>query len=109
MIQCVSVCVCEWVSYIVQYSGPSLHGDTLEDSENSKQDVVKLSNAIIRANPSITAVVAGRTLTHATRELQLRGVHCLVSWTERCTDRDRKQKYITYKAKLPTRQQHFSV
>lgn len=60
------------LSYIVEYSGPSLHGYTLEDSENSKQDVVKLSNSIIRANPGIGAIVVGRTLTCATWELKLR-------------------------------------
>lgn len=62
--------MCE-LSYIVEYSGPSLHGDTLEDSENSKQDVVKLSYAIIRANPGIGAIVLGRTPTCATWELKL--------------------------------------
>lgn len=66
------------LTYKVEHVCPSLHGDALEDSENSKQDVVKLSDAVIRANPSIAAVVVGRTLTHATRELQLRGVHGLV-------------------------------
>ncbi len=74
---CVCVCVCE-LSHIVEYSGPSLHSDALEDSENSKQDVVKLSDAVIGADPSIAAGITGRTPTHATRELQLRGVHCLV-------------------------------
>lgn len=66
------------LSYIVEYSGPSLHGDTLEDSENSKQNVVKLGNSIIRADPGIGAVVAGWTLTCPTRELELGGVHRLV-------------------------------
>ncbi len=69
--------MCE-LSYIVENSGPSLHGDALEDSENSKQDVVKLSDAVIRADPRVAAVVIGRTLTHTTRELCLRGVHCLI-------------------------------
>lgn len=72
----VCMCVCV-MPYIVEYSGPSLHSDALEDSENSKQDVVKLSDAVIGANP-IVAGVFGRTISHATRELQLRGVQCLV-------------------------------
>ena len=86
---CACVCVCVWApSYIVEYSGPSLHGDALEDSENGEQDVVKLSDAVIRADPPIAAVVASGTLTHATRELHLRGVNCLICWTERCTDQE---------------------
>ena len=64
--------------YIVEYSGPSLHGDALEDSENSKQDVVKLGDAVIRANPSMVAGVFGRTLTNAAWELKLGRVHRLV-------------------------------
>lgn len=71
------VCVCK-LSYIIEYSGPSFHGDALEDSEDGKQDVVKLSDAVVRANPRVAAVVVGRTLTHATRELQLGGVYRLV-------------------------------
>lgn len=66
------------VSYVIEHGGPSFHGDALEDSKHSKQDVVELSDAVIRADPGIAAVVAGRTLTHAARELQLRGVHRLV-------------------------------
>lgn len=89
----VYVCVCV-MPYIVEYSGPSLHSDALEDSENSKQDVVKLSDAVIGAN-RIVAGVFGRTLSHATRELQLRGVQCLVFWKQRCKGKEKKrQKYV---------------
>lgn len=66
------------LTHEVEHVGPSLHGDALEDSENSEQDVVKLSDAVIRADPPIAAVVAGGTLTHSTRELHLRGVNCLI-------------------------------
>lgn len=66
------------VTYIIEHSGPSFHGDALEDSEDGKQDVVKLSDAVVRTNPRVAAVVVGRTLTHATRELQLGGVYRLV-------------------------------
>lgn len=59
------------LSYVIEHGCPSFHGDALEDSEHGKQDVVELSDAVVRADPGIAAVVAGRTLTHATRELQL--------------------------------------
>lgn len=80
------------LSYVIEHGCPSFHGDALEDGEHSKQDVVELSDAVIRANPGIFAAVAGRTLTHATRELQLRGVHRLVVWQERCVDGDLGKK-----------------
>lgn len=64
--------------YIVEYGGPSLHGDALEDGEDSKQDVVELSDAVVWADPGIAAVIISRTLTHSAGELQHRGVHRLV-------------------------------
>lgn len=63
---------------IVKDSGPSLHCDALEDGENSKQDVVKLSDAVVRTDPSVAALVGGGTLANATGELQLRRVHRLI-------------------------------
>lgn len=66
------------LSYVIEHGCPAFHGDALEDSEHSKQDVVELSDAVIRADPGVAAVVAGRTLTHTARELQFRGVHCLI-------------------------------
>ena len=65
-------------AHIIENSGPSLHGDALEDGENSKQDVVKLSDAVVRTDPGVTARVAGGTLAHATGELQFRRDHCLI-------------------------------
>ena len=38
-------------THIVEHSCPSLHGDALEDSEHSEQDVVKLGDAVIGADP----------------------------------------------------------
>lgn len=38
-------------TYIVEQVGPALHGDTLEDGENSKQDVVELGDAIVWSLP----------------------------------------------------------
>lgn len=71
--------MCVWVcAYIVKDGGPSLHCDALEDGENSKQDVVKLSDAVVRTDPSVAAQVAGGTLANATGELQLRRVHRLI-------------------------------
>lgn len=78
---CVYVCVCVF-AYIIENSGPSLHGDALEDGENSKQDVVKLSDSIVWTDPGVTAHVAGGTLANTTGELQLRWVHCLISWED---------------------------
>lgn len=38
-------------TYPVEQFSPALHGDTLEDGENSKQDVVELGDAIVRSQP----------------------------------------------------------
>lgn len=65
--------------YIVENSGPSLHGDALEDGKDCKQDVVKLGDAIIRSDPGFCAGIFGWTLTNATRELVLRRVDRLIS------------------------------
>lgn len=71
-----------WVrAYIIEDSGPALHCDALEDCEDSKQDVVKLSDAVIWTNPGVATRVAGGTLANTTGELQLRRVHCLIFWT----------------------------
>ena len=57
------------VTHIVEHGGPALHGDALEDGEDSKQDVVKLGDAIVGADPGFTAGVLVRALPHPTREL----------------------------------------
>lgn len=56
---------------IVENSRPSFHGDALEDGEHSKQDVVKLSDAIIGPDPGVSAFVLLRTLPHSTGKRQL--------------------------------------
>lgn len=41
-------------TYIVEQFSPALHGDTLEDGENSKQDVVKLGDSIVWSQPVLS-------------------------------------------------------
>ncbi len=44
-----------WLTgYPVENVGPALHGDALEDGENSKQDVVKLGDAIVWSQPVLS-------------------------------------------------------
>lgn len=38
-------------TYIVEQICPTLHGDTLENGENRKQDVVKLGDAVVWSQP----------------------------------------------------------
>lgn len=38
-------------TYIVEDVHPSLHGDALENSENSKEDVVKVGDAEVGSDP----------------------------------------------------------
>lgn len=91
--------------YIVEHSGPSLHGDALEDSENSKQDVVKLRDAIIGAYPHVAAGVFGRTLAHTTWELIFRRIHRLVF----CTGARQKKKTSITACDLVLRSLHTRV
>lgn len=42
---------CVSSTYIVEQVRPALHGDTLEDGEDSKQDVVKLCDAVVWSQP----------------------------------------------------------
>lgn len=48
-------------TYIVEQFSPALHGDTLEDGEDSKQDVVKLGDSIVWSQPVLSAHGAVRT------------------------------------------------
>lgn len=41
-------------TYIVEQVGPALHGDTLEDGENSEQYVVELGDAIVWSKPILS-------------------------------------------------------
>lgn len=51
--QVVTECVIR-STYIVEQFSPALHGDTLEDGENSKQDVVKLGDSIVWSLPVLS-------------------------------------------------------
>lgn len=42
------------LTYIVEQVSPALHGDTLENGENSKQDVVKLGDAVVWSQPVLS-------------------------------------------------------
>lgn len=57
------------MTHVVEHGGPALHGDALEDSEHSKQDVVKLGDAVVGADPGVMAGVLVRALPYPTREL----------------------------------------
>lgn len=57
---CLILSVC-WAFYPVEQFSPALHGDTLEDSEDGEQDVVKLSDAIVRPQPVALARAVFRT------------------------------------------------
>lgn len=48
-------------TYPVEQFSPALHGDTLEDGENSKQDVVELGDAVVRSEPAASTHRAVRT------------------------------------------------
>lgn len=67
-------------AYVVENSSPALHGNTLEHREHRKEDVVKLSDAVVRPDPRAVTVVFLRTPTHAAGKLHFRGVHRLVIW-----------------------------
>lgn len=60
------------MTHIVKYGGPAFHGDALEYSEQGKQDVVKLGDPVVGADPGeIATGVTGRALPEATGELHL--------------------------------------
>ena len=65
-------------AHVVEDSRPSLHGDALEDGEHGKQDVVKLRDAVVGADPGISAFILVWTFPHSARKRQLWGVHSLV-------------------------------
>lgn len=55
--------VASWVLFIkqphpVQNISPALHGDTLENSEHGKQEVVKVGDAVVGAVPALPALGA---------------------------------------------------
>lgn len=52
-------------THIVQHGGPPFHGDTLEDSQHSKKDVIKLGDPIVGADPVPAFIPSGAAL-HAT-------------------------------------------
>lgn len=58
-------------AHIIENSRPSLHGDTLEDREHSKQDVVKLRDAVVGPDPGVVAIVTLWTLPHSAGKRQL--------------------------------------
>ena len=75
---------CMW-TYVVEDVHPSLHSDALENSENSKEDVVKFGDAIVGSNPAVLtggAVSTGpRWSVQATGELT-----CLLTYSRRHKD-----------------------
>lgn len=58
-------------AYVVEDSRPSLHGDALENGEHGKQDVVKLCDAVVGADPGVVALVTDRAPPHAAGKRQL--------------------------------------
>lgn len=48
-------------THVVEDVGPPLHGDALEDGENSKEDIVKVGDAVVGPLPVLPA--GGPTLT----------------------------------------------
>lgn len=65
-------------AHIIENGRPPLHGDALEDSENGKQDVVELRDAIIGTDPGVVAFIALWTLPHSAGKRQLWRVNSLV-------------------------------
>lgn len=51
-----------YFTHIIQHCSPSLHGNTLEDSQYSKEDVVKLSDPIVGTDPVSALVTCGTSL-----------------------------------------------
>ncbi|KAL0590505.1 Tigger transposable element-derived protein 1 [Plecturocebus cupreus] len=49
-------------THIVQHGGPPFHGDALEDSQHSKEDVIKLGDSIIGADPVLAFITSGAAL-----------------------------------------------
>lgn len=62
---------CTFCAHIIENSCPSFHGNTLEDGEHSKQNVVELRDAVIGPDPGVVAVIALWTLPHSAGERQL--------------------------------------
>lgn len=70
-------------TYIIENSCPSLHGNALEDGENSKQDVVELGDTVVGADPGVVAVILLWTLPHAACKRQLWWVNSLIVYAKR--------------------------
>lgn len=65
-------------AHIIENGRPSLHGNTLEDREHSKQDVVKLRDAVVGPDPGVVAIVTLGTLPHSAGKRQLWRVNSLI-------------------------------
>lgn len=87
-------------AYIVENSSPALHGDTLEHGEHCKEDVVELSDAIVRPNPRAITVVFLRTPAYAAGKLHFGGVHCLVIWWQYKPTQRKKKKKTSHNTKM---------
>lgn len=61
-------------THIVQDVHPSLHGDALENGENSKEDIVKVGDAKVGSNPVLPT--GGTVRTGPCRSLQATGELC---------------------------------
>jgi len=64
---------CYW-THIVEDVHPSFHGDTLENGENSKKDVVKIGDTKVGSNPVFPTDSA--VATGPCRSLQATGEIC---------------------------------
>lgn len=60
------------VTYIVEDCGPALHSDALEDSQQSKQDVIELRDPVVRTDPGLIAFIVLGTAFVSAGEVQLR-------------------------------------
>lgn len=79
----VYICWLHAGAHVIKNGRPSLHGNTLEDGEHSKQDVVELRDAVIGPDPGVVAVVPLRTLPHSTCKRQLGRVNSLIVWEKK--------------------------
>lgn len=77
----------QW-THIVEDVGPSLHGDALEDGEHSKEDIVKVGDAVVGPLPVLPA--GGPTLTLPSRRiLSTRKISHLIT----CREENREQSF----------------
>lgn len=75
---CVLWVICLGCAHIIENGRPSLHGNTLEDGEHSKQNVVELRDAVVGPDPGVVAVVHLWTFPHSAGERQLWRVNSLI-------------------------------